>query len=247
MVLLTQSFSQTNKDTDQLVQVSTIDALLGGIYDGEVSIDNLLRHGNFGVGTFNTLDGEMIVADGVCYQVKSDGSVSIPSTTLKTPFAAVTHFETDQKFTISETVSLDQLTAKIDSSLTTFNMIQAVKITGRFIYATVRSVPAQKPPYRKLAEVAKTQPVFTVANKRGMLIGFRCPPYVKGLNVPGYHLHLLSDDKKMGGHLLSLSADSLTVEIDQTDSFKAILPHDNVFAKANFTADKEVELKKVEK
>jgi acetolactate decarboxylase len=247
MLLFTLSFSQINKDADQLVQISTIDALLGGIYDGEVSIENLLKQGNFGLGTFNTLDGEMIVADGVCYQVKSDGSVSIPSTTLKTPFAAVTQFETDHKFTIKESVSLDQLMAKIDSSITSVNMIQAVRIKGRFISATTRSVPSQTPPYRKLAEIAKTQPVFTVTNKHGMLVGFRCPPYVKGLNVPGYHLHLLTDDKKEGGHLLSLRADSLTVEIDQTDSFKVELPHDNVFAKANFTGDKEAELKKVEK
>ncbi len=247
MVLLTQSFSRINSDSDQLVQVSTIDALLGGIYDGEVSIENLLGQGDFGLGTFNTLDGEMIIADGVCYQVKSDGSVSIAPKTLKTPFAAVTHFEPDQKFSIVGTVSLDQLMAKIDSSITSANMIQAVRITGRIISATARSVPSQKPPYRKLAEIAKTQPVFTVTNKRGMLAGFRCPPYVKGLNVPGYHLHLLTDDKLEGGHLLSLSADSITIEIDQTDSFKVLLPHDNVFAKANFTEDKEAELKKVEK
>jgi acetolactate decarboxylase len=247
MLMFTQSYSQVNKDSDQLVQISTIDALLGGIFDGEVSIDNLLKQGNFGLGTFNTLDGEMIVADGICYQVKSDGSVGLAPSSLKTPFAAVTHFESDLSFTIKETVSLDQLMAKIDSSLSTVNMIQTVRISGRFINATVRSVPSQKPPYKKLAEITKTQPVFTIANKRGMLIGFRCPPYVKGLNVPGYHLHLLTDDKKEGGHLLSLSADSITVEIDQTDSFKLLLPHDAAFAKANFSGDKEMELKKVEK
>lgn len=247
MILFSISFSQNNKDTDQLIQISTIDALLSGIYDGETSIESLLKQGNFGLGTFNTLDGEMIVADGVCYQVKSDGSVGIPSNTVKTPFAAVTHFETDIKFTINDTVSLDQLMAKIDSSISSVNFIQTIRITGRFINATARSVPSQKPPYRKLAEITKTQPVFTLTNRHGMLVGFRCPPYVKGLNVPGYHLHLLTDDKKSGGHLLSLLADSLTVEIDRTDSFKVILPHDSVFANANFTGDKESELKKVEK
>jgi len=247
MVLFTHSVSQIKKDADQLVQISTIDALLGGIYDGEISVENLLQYGNFGLGTFNILDGEMVVADGVCYQVKSDGRVNLPSITAKTPFAAVTYFETDSKFTINNRVSLDQLLARIDSSLASVNMIYAVKVTGRIISATARSVPSQKPPYRKLTEITKTQPVFSFTNRRGMLVGFRCPPYVKGLNVPGYHLHLLTDDKKEGGHLLSLSADSLTIEIDQTDSFKMILPHDSVFAKANFTGDKELELKKVEK
>jgi acetolactate decarboxylase len=247
LLLTSLSFTQIKKETDLLFQVSTIDALLGGIFDGEISIDNLLQQGNFGLGTFNTLDGEMVVMDGVCYQIKSDGKVSIPAVTSKTPFAAVTFFEPDSKFTIPGQVSLEQLQAKIDSSLTSINMIYAIKITGKFISATARSVPAQKPPYRKLVEITRTQPVFSIANRHGTLIGFRSPSYVKGLNVPGYHLHLITDDKKEGGHLLSLTADSLTIEIDKTDSFKMILPHDEFFAKANFSGDKEAELKKVEK
>jgi acetolactate decarboxylase len=33
-------------------------------------VRELLRHGDFGLGTFNRLDGEMLVNDGVCYQLR---------------------------------------------------------------------------------------------------------------------------------------------------------------------------------
>lgn len=45
----------------ELFQYSTLEALLGGVYDGEVTVGELLTHGDFGLGTFNSLDGEMII------------------------------------------------------------------------------------------------------------------------------------------------------------------------------------------
>ena len=246
LLFVTFSFAQvTNKD--QLLQISTIDALLGGIYDGETTVEQLLKQGDFGIGTFNTLDGEMVVLNGICYQIKSDGKVNVASGSMKTPFAAITPFETDNKIFLKGPYTLDQLQAKIDSIIPSVNMFYAIKISARFLTATARSVPSQKPPYIKLIEITKSQPVFSFENKKGTLVGFRCPPYVKGLNVPGYHLHLLTDDKKQGGHLLSMNADSITVEIDKTDSFKMVLPHDVFFARAYFSIDKENELEKVEK
>ena len=58
-------------------QTSTMGALLDGVYDGDVTIAELLRHGDFGLGTFNHLDGEMLVLDGVCYQLRGDGSAAV--------------------------------------------------------------------------------------------------------------------------------------------------------------------------
>ena len=63
---------------NEVFQTGLMSQLLDGIYDGEMTIGELLSHGNFGVGTFNGLDGEMVVLDGVCYQVRHDGSVSLP-------------------------------------------------------------------------------------------------------------------------------------------------------------------------
>ena len=48
-------------------------ALVDGIYDGSVTVAELLEHGDFGVGTFNHLDGEMVVNEGVCFHLFSSG------------------------------------------------------------------------------------------------------------------------------------------------------------------------------
>ena len=77
---------------NEVFQTGLMSQLLDGIYDGEMTIGELLSHGSFGVGTFNGLDGEMVVLDGVCYQVRHDGSVSMPDLTQQTPYAVVTNF-----------------------------------------------------------------------------------------------------------------------------------------------------------
>ena len=60
---------------DQLTQVSTIDALLAGAYDGVMNTSEFKNYGNFGLGTFDKLDGEMIVLNGDVYQARYDGKV----------------------------------------------------------------------------------------------------------------------------------------------------------------------------
>lgn len=169
--------AQTSKNRDELIQVSTIDALISGIYEGEVGIGQLLNHGNFGLGTFNYLDGEMVVLDGKCYQIKSDGSAGVVSS-LYTPFASVTFFETDKKLSINDTLALEELYGKIDSLIPSLNYFYAIKISADIISAKARSVPMQKPPYRQLTEITKVQPVFSFQKTKGTLIGFRCPPYI---------------------------------------------------------------------
>src|ERR671910_3269594 len=76
-----------------LFQTSTIDALLEGKYDGDVSFAELEERGDFGLGTLDALDGEMIALDGDFYQIDSDGLVNPVGKTTKTPFAVVTIFE----------------------------------------------------------------------------------------------------------------------------------------------------------
>ena len=83
-------------DHDTLYQVSTIDALMQGVFDGVQPVGELKRHGDFGIGTFDALDGEMIVLDGVVYQAKADGRIYPVKDSATTPFATVTHFTKDR-------------------------------------------------------------------------------------------------------------------------------------------------------
>jgi acetolactate decarboxylase len=233
--------------TDVLTQVSTIDALMTGVYDGEKTLGWLREKGDFGHGTFNTLDGEMVVLDGQVYRVTAAGTVERPPMETKTPFASVTFFEPDRNLPLEPGIDFQRFVQKVGSLLPSPNIFYAMKITGTFRTVKARSVPAQKKPYRPLSEVVKTQPVFELKNVQGTIVGFWCPPYVKGINVPGYHLHFLTADRKAGGHVLDFNVEKAILEIDDTRELSLVLPSDSAFDQADLTVDREKELKAVEK
>lgn len=234
-------------NTDRLFQASTIDALLVGVYDGETTFRELKRHGDFGLGTFNGLDGEMIALDGKYYQVKVDGAAYPVEDTMKTPFAVVTFFESDQQARLNGEISFEQLEQCIDSLIPTKNIFYAVKIEGHFDYVKTRSVPGQHEPYPPLVDVVKHQAIFEFHDVRGTIVGFRSPAYVKGINVPGYHLHFLTHDKKAGGHLLECRSQNVQIEIDYNSEFTMVLPRAGGFDAANLTTERHEELKRVER
>jgi alpha-acetolactate decarboxylase len=95
-----------------LFQVSTSGALVAGLYEKEVDVKSILEHGDFGLGTFANLDGEMVVLDGRVYQVQGTGRVSEASPDAGAPFAVVTRFspqadvETARPSRISKTSKL---------------------------------------------------------------------------------------------------------------------------------------------
>ena len=232
---------------DTLVQVSTIDALVQGIYDGGVTIDELKKSGDFGIGTLDDLDGEMLAMDGIFYQITSDGKVHIVPDKAETPFSAVSFFKPDLEIVLSPTSSLAALQSQLDQKLPSTNLFYAFRITGVFSSISLRSVPKQAPPYPALTEVVKHQARFDLKNCSGTLIGFRCPTFVKGVNVPGYHFHFISDDRKSGGHLLECALESGTAQIDTLENFKILLPRDPAFLKADFTHHDEQSVEAVEK
>lgn len=238
---------RTSADRDVLFQASTLDALLEGAYDGELTCAQLKAHGDFGLGTFDALDGEMVVLDGVVHQVKADGKVYRPDGNTKTPFAAVTFFEAETHALLRDASDLDALTRTIDEMLPTKNVPWAVKVTGEFEHVRTRSVPRQERPYRRLAEVTRDQPTFEFHDVAGTLVGFRLPEYVRGLNVPGYHLHFLTADGTRGGHVLKLRTKYVRIELDACSSLTVALPRTAAFEQADLSGERTGELEAVEK
>ena len=234
-------------DREVLYQVSTIDALLAGEFDGEVTYGQVRQHGNFGIGTFNALDGEMLQLDGDVFQIKSDGRAYRVADSTRTPFAAVTYFEADTVLKLTETLSFEQLCALIDSLVPTENSFYAIKVEGAFNSVKARSVPRQTRPYIPMVEIVKTQPTFAYEQVQGTLMGFRTPPFMKGLNVPGYHLHFINQERTRGGHVLACSVGKGTLSIDYTANFHMVLPNSGSFHRMDLTQDKQAELEKVEK
>jgi acetolactate decarboxylase len=207
-----------------IMQVSAIDALLAGAYDGQVGCAELLRHGDFGIGTFDRLDGEMAVLDGKVYQMRADGSVRPPGRGETTPFAMVTRFSPSCAVPLQRGMGPRDLESLLDRSSPDVNLFFAVRARGRFSAMKVRSVPPQKKPYPSLIEAARNQAVFERKGVAGTLCGFRSPAYAKGVTPPGYHLHFISDDRTFGGHVLDFTLESGTAEMDPCTRFLLVLP-----------------------
>jgi len=229
-----------------LVQVSVIDALLQGFYDGFFPIYKLKRYGDFGIGTFHGLDGEMVMFNDTIFQVLASGEVKIPNDTIETPFAAVSPMVNSKTIPLSK-FSFNQLKEEFDSLFPTRNIFYMVKIKGNFSYIRTRSVPAQQQPYPTLVEVTANQPEFEFENVKGDIIGFYCPPYAQGINVTGLHLHFLTADRKGGGHLLEFELENGQIEIGNLLHYHLILPDHGDFLGGDFTLDRTDELEDVEK
>jgi acetolactate decarboxylase len=246
-VILASIFTILRADEKEtLMQVSTLDALMSGIYEGQLTIGQLVTYGNTGIGTFQGLDGEMIVKEGVVYKIAYDGTVSKPDLSTLTPFACVTFFDEDMKKPIIRGTTLADFPKTADAFLRTVNLFYAVRIDGTFKKMKTRSVPKQtSKPYLPLAEVVKKQSTFEFENIEGTIIGLRCPPYIKGINSPGYHLHFISKDGKSGGHVLDFIIENAEMKIDVTPEFRMIVPESKDFYDFDFTKDTSADLQKV--
>ena len=234
-------------DDDVLFQVSTIDALMQGVFDGFYSFDDLMDQGDFGIGTFNALDGEMVALDGEYYQVRADGVAYPVQGDMTAPFAAVTRFEMDQTAALENASNFTELARQIDRHLPSPNAFYALRIDGTFPYVQTRSVPAQEKPYPRLAEAVEDQSVFNLTNVTGSVVGIWSPDFVKGVNVPGYHLHFITEDRKAGGHILEIQVSNATAQVDVTAGFAMQLPSSGDFYNVNLSGDLQEELERIEK
>ena len=235
------------KNEDVVFQTSTISALLEGVYDGNVTYKDLKRHGDFGIGTFNNLDGEMIGLEGRFYQIKADGIAYSVLDSMKTPFAVVTFFKSDQTLFLNNPMDCNQLEKHLETILLTKNIIYAFKIEGDFKYIKTRSVPKQSKPYPPLIEVVKDQTTFEFNNVKGTIAGFWFPSYMGEINVSGYHFHFITEDRKAGGHILDCQLHNGRIEIDYLSELFMALPENSEFYNADLTKKKTGELENVEK
>lgn len=233
-------------ESDSIFQTSTIDALMEGVYDGDFTFGELKKHGDFGLGTLNDLDGEMIGLDGVFYQVRSDGKVFVVPDTARTPFAAVTFFDADKSVTLSKPLGCRELESYIETLLPSKNIFYALRVEGSFDNVKTRSVPKQKKPFPPLTEVVKRQTYFELEDVRGTMAGFWLPEYMKEINAAGFHLHFISEDRGSGGHVLDCVIKDVKIGIDYSRGLDVSLPETGDFYNADLTTTGVGEVNDVE-
>lgn len=237
--------SDLDRDDDAIIQTSVINSLMIGRYDGVTPVADLLRRGDFGLGTVDHLDGELIILDGRAYQARGDGSV-VDAAGTTTPFAVATRFDADGELPCPPSRRLLDLESALDAALPQRNAFVAIRIEVDLEAVTIRSVPRQEPPYRPLEEVSKSQSVWTREEVKGTLLGIRSPAWVRGLTVPGYHWHFLAADRALGGHVLDLRVRAGAIQYDVCREWEILLPDSPGFDEADLTPDLSRELKRVE-
>ncbi|SKA96466.1 acetolactate decarboxylase [Paucidesulfovibrio gracilis DSM 16080] len=228
-----QALSAHRLDTDPakdvLYQISTIAKLKAGYYDSEQTVTDLLERGDFGIGTFQGLDGEMFVRNGQVWQIPVTGTPKRIRGGLGVPFAQVTYFEPDLEFTFKYVADYDDFKKRLLDELPGPDMLYAVHVSGTFQYVQARSVPASQQPFPSLAEVIERQAVFPLHNRSGHMVGWHTPHYMTGVGAPGLHLHFLDDMESAGGHVLDFSAAEVTIQLDVTPVMEIRLPKNTAF------------------
>jgi acetolactate decarboxylase len=232
---------------DALVQFSLLSALAADDYTEGAPLADVLASGDFGIGTFNRLDGEMIVLDGKIYQALANGAVRAADLAGTTPFAAVTFFAADGELDAVSAATLDDLDEQLDRKLPLRNSPYALRITGELTALTIRSVPVQSPPFRPLVQVVKDQVTWQHQHIRGTLVGFRCPGWMGTLNVAGYHWHFLSDDHTVGGHVLDCEFTGLPLEYDDCTSVVIHIPSGDEFQQFDEHDVSDADVDKIER
>jgi len=224
-----------------------VNALVEGIYRERIPLSKIRRHGDFGLGTFDSLDGEMVMLDGCVYQITGDGRVhEVKEEDAATPFACVTFYAPASHDDLDEELDYADFLDWILRLLPSPNLFYALRIEGTFAHVKVRSVPRQEN-YRPLVDVAADQPVFELSEVEGTLAGFFSPAFLESLTVPGLHLHFLSNDRTQGGHLLECRPRRVRVGVQFISTLELGLPMSLDYLTWDFRRDIGADLDKAEK
>lgn len=230
-----------------LLQISPINALMAGCFDGSVPVGDVLAPGVCGIGTVDGLDGELFIADGLACHVRADGMAYPLADGEKIPFGMLASLAKAETAEFPAPLSLAELTAEVDARAGEKNAVLAFSLTGSFARAHTRSVPRQDKPYKPLHVVTRAQPEFRLEAVEGTLVGFRFPAYFLGVNAPGWHLHLRTADGR-GGHLLDCRLLRGMARWRILRDFRMLLPENSAaFTAADLSRDFSAEVREVER
>jgi acetolactate decarboxylase len=229
-----------------LFSVSTSAAIVEGLYQGALRISHLLEHGDFGIGTFINADGEMVVLEGVAYQIAAGNAVRIAPPGTLIPYAVVTRFKEEVSNKETSFSSFNEATGLCDAMRGSENLFYAFRIDGQFDTLSAR-VLRPVGHGTGLAAAAQGQEEHTFEKVAGTIVGLWCPGYASSFSIPGYHFHFISDDRTRGGHVLDCAASHVSIRACSIASFHVALPETVEFLRANLSRDPDADLMTAER
>lgn len=199
-----------------------------------------LSHYTQGLGTFANIDGEMVLLDGVVYQLRSDGSVHTVNPEDELPFVMATKLAPEARFK-AKLASKDVLHRKLAEAFPGCgNLFVAYRVSNAapsWKRLKVRTIGGQQYKGQPLSELGDLQRLFEFEDVRGQIVGFSSPLNWQGLSVAGEHMHFLSEDKTFGGHVLELEVDEVEVLAAVASSLRIDLPRSKDFNEADLRVD----------
>ncbi len=226
-------------DEPRMVQYSTIDAFLAGVYNGQLTVAELQGKGDFGIGTFNGIDGELFMLDGEVIQIPALGNAHPAKGDMLIPFATFCTFQPGHTASIDGPADAEAVCKTIENRMfPNPNVFYAIKLEGTFSEVVARAPRKMSKPDAAISEIIDTQSVFTFKNIEGTMVGFWCPKFVSGINIGGWHMHFLSKDKTRGGHVLDYQIGQIDVSVMEMMSFEVILPRESAYYQAELDMDR---------
>ncbi len=205
-VLHDQNDTIVQSQSDVFYHYSIWEAFVNKIYDGTLTAEELKEKGDIGLGSYNALNGELIMLDGILYEALGDGTVIVAADTANIAYANAAFYKEDKAFNFENISNYDNLREKLNAKISSKNYFYAFKIHGTFKEMKLGGVPKQEKPYTEGLDVLiPNRPVFDKKNITGTMVGFYCPDFIGKINVAGYHLHFVSDDKNSAGHVMEFS------------------------------------------
>jgi acetolactate decarboxylase len=207
------------ENTASLYQIGTFAAVLNGAVNGDVNYQLLKQKGNFGLGTFNGITGEMVAYQGQFYQIGEKGITLSVADETKTPYAQVIQFNPTTSYSL---MNIDNFKQLVDSLLPAFNnqnRAYAIHIHGQISYLKLRGRTRRKPGDSVPQEIP-----YEAQNVKGDMIGFYFPDHLLSLTTPGLHLHFLSEDKQHSGHVMDVKFTAAMVELQPITDLNLHMP-----------------------
>jgi acetolactate decarboxylase len=219
-----------------LFQVSTSSALVKGVFAGAITVAQLKRHGDTGLGTFAGLDGELVMVEGECFRATAGGVVARADDEREVPFALVTRFVPDLEAETDRVSDIRSLQLQLDRHRPSQNIFAGVRVDGVFHELKMRAAcPARDG--EGLVAATRHQSEFSASGVEGTLIGFWAPDYTRAVSVPGHHLHFISADRSLGGHVLEMKASRLRIQMQLESEVHLAIPETEEFLAADLDGD----------
>lgn len=236
--------------SNEMYQVSTLSALALGYTRKVITINELLKKGDTGLGTFENVDGEMIVIDGHCFRATHNGCVNEPDLNFGTPFASVAKLRGEQPFNLKSIASIDQLKQELNLKIEEgfgLNSMHIARIDAKFSLVKARSESAFRSQHIELKEILDgRQQDFIFENIDGSLVCLYYPDYMQGINAAGWHLHFVSSDRTCGGHVFDVKFEQGSIRLDKISKIEMQLPTEAAFDTYTLAKDMSQDIKKVE-